>query len=69
MIKKLKKSPANKCICGSPPAFVHNSNDLFHSTCDATRAKFVTVNIVTSCPLIDYDKYSENYEEIDWGKK
>jgi hypothetical protein len=68
MLKMVKKSPANKRIKGCP-SFIHNDNDLLHDISTRTREKFVTVQIVTSNPHIDLDKFSINYDAINWHKK
>lgn len=48
------------------PAIHKNENDSWHDTCKRTAEKFNRVQITTSNPKIDIEKYKKNYNKIKW---
>lgn len=53
----------------TPPSVLHNENEGWHDTCQRTVEKFNRVQIVTSRPKINIDKFRTNYDLIDWKHK
>jgi hypothetical protein len=68
MTKKIIKKRNQKCKFNQPPSFTHNETDLWRQETAKAKESFNRVqNGKGDSPRpVDYEKYSENFDAIDW---